>query len=115
VISFDPAIAHANSRRNLLGESPDPGLLDRLSNERHVTAQTPPTFLFHTTADTGVPPEHSVRLYLALIKAKVPAELHVFEKGPHGVGLALADPALGAWPSLLTEWLRGRGLLEKKP
>jgi acetyl esterase/lipase len=114
VISFDPAIAHANSRRNLLGETPDAWLIELLSNERHVSAQTPPTFLFHTTADTGVPPEHSVRFYLALVKAKVPAELHIFESGPHGVGLALGDPALGAWPALLTSWLRARGLLTEK-
>jgi acetyl esterase/lipase len=111
VISFDPAIAHARSRQNLLGENPDPKLIDLLSTDRRVTAQTPPTFLFHTTADTGVPAEHSVRFYLALKSAKVPAELHIFEKGPHGVGLALGDPALGAWPMLLTAWLRGRGLL----
>jgi acetyl esterase/lipase len=76
-----------------------------------VTAQTPPTFLFHTDGDTGVVPENSVRFYLALRRARVPAELHIFEKGPHGVGLAMNDPALGAWPSLLTTWLRGRGLL----
>jgi acetyl esterase/lipase len=111
VISFDPAIAHAGSVRNLLGDNPDPKLIELLSNERQVTAQTPPTFLFHTTADAGVPAENSVRFYLALKQAKVPAELHIFENGPHGVGLALGDPALGAWPTLLTSWLRGRGLL----
>ena len=76
-----------------------------------MTAQTPPTFLFHTDADTGVVPENSVRFYLALRRAKVPAELHIFEKGPHGVGLAMNDPALGEWSALLTTWLRGRGLL----
>ena len=113
VITFDPAAAHAGSVRNLLGEKPDPKLIELLSNELHVTAQTPPTFLFHTTADTGVPAENSVRFYLALKKAKVPAEMHIFENGPHGVGLALGDPALGAWPVLLTNWMRGRGLLTK--
>jgi acetyl esterase/lipase len=111
VISFDPAITHGGSVRNLLGEKPDPKLIDELSNDLHVTTDTPPTFLFHTNADTGVVPEHSVRFYLALRRAKVPAELHIFENGPHGVGLALHDPALGAWPTLLTTWLRGRGLL----
>lgn len=111
VVSFDPAITHAGSVRNLLGESPDPALVALLSNERHVTAETPPTFLFHTTADTAVPAENSARFYLALKAAKVPAELHIFETGAHGVGLALGDPALSAWPTLLTTWLRGRGLL----
>jgi acetyl esterase/lipase len=111
VISFDPAITHRGSVRNLLGEGPEPALIDLLSNERHVTSDTPPTFLFHTTADTAVPAEHSVRFYLALVRAGVPAEMHIFERGPHGVGLAFGDRALGAWPGLLTEWLRGRDLL----
>jgi acetyl esterase/lipase len=113
VISFDAAIAHAGSVRNLLGESPDPKLREDLSNDLRVTPQTPPTFLFHTTADTSVPVENSVRFYLALRKAKVPAEMHIFENGPHGVGLALGDPALSAWPTLLANWLRGRGLLTR--
>lgn len=113
VISFAPAITHAGSVRNLLGDSPDQALITMLSNERHVTAETPPTFLFHTTADAGVVPENSVRFYLALTKAGVPAEMHIFENGPHGVGLALGDPALSLWPTLLTNWLRGRGLLAR--
>jgi len=111
VITFTGPFAHKGSVKSLLGENPDPKVLDELSNELHVTAQTPPTFLFHTSADTGVPAENSVAFYLALHKAGVPAELHVFEKGPHGVGLDLADPALGEWPTLLAKWLRGRGLL----
>lgn len=113
VISFDPAIAHAGSVRNLLGDAPDPQLIEDLSNDLRVTPQTPPTFLFHTTADAGVPAENSVRFYLALRKAKVAAEMHIFENGPHGVGLALGDPALSAWPMLLANWLRARGLLGK--
>ena len=113
VISFDPAIAHAGSVRSLLGDNPDTALIRDLSDELRVTAVTPPTFLFHTTADTTVPVENSVRFYLALRAAKVPAEMHIFENGPHGVGLALADPALGLWPTLLTNWLRARGLLAK--
>jgi acetyl esterase/lipase len=113
VISFDPAITHATSQRNLLGDKPEQRLLDELSNELQVTPQTPPTFLFHTNADTGVVAENSVRFYLALRKAKVPAELHIFEPGGHGVGLALGDPQLGPWSTLLVNWLRGRGLLTK--
>jgi acetyl esterase/lipase len=110
VVSFDPAITHAGSVRNLLGEKPDAALIEELSNDLKVTSDTPPTFLFHTNADTGVVAENSVRFYLALRRAKVPAELHIFENGPHGVGLALGDPALSAWPTLLTTWLRARGL-----
>jgi acetyl esterase/lipase len=114
VITFEPPFAHMGSRRNLLGDSPSKELVESLCNERQVTDRTPPTFLFHTNEDTGVPPENSVLFYTALRKAKVPAEMHIFEKGRHGVGLAPQDPALSAWPNLLAAWMRGRGLLTKK-
>ena len=113
VISFIAPYTHRGSAQALLGDSPDPRLLENLSNDTQVTAQTPPTFLFSTSEDTGVPPENSVAFYLALHKAHVPAELHIFQHGPHGVGLDLGDPALGEWPKLLINWLRGLGLLEK--
>jgi acetyl esterase/lipase len=103
--------AHVGSRNNLLGKNPDPKLVEDLSNDLRVTAQTPPTFLFHTTADATVPVENSVRFYLALRKAGVPAELHIFQNGPHGVGLAPTDATLSAWSGLLANWLRERGLL----
>jgi acetyl esterase/lipase len=111
VITFEPPYAHSTSAKNLLGENPDPKLIDELSNERHVTAQTPPTFLFSTSEDTVVPAENSVSFYAALHRAGVPAELHIFEQGPHGVGLDLGDPVLAEWPALLGHWLRVRGLL----
>jgi acetyl esterase/lipase len=113
VISFTAPYTHQGSRKNLLGENPDPKLVEDLSTELRVTARTPPTFLFTTSADTAVPAENSVAFYLALHKAGVPAELHVFENGPHGVGLDLKDPALSEWPTLLLNWMRGRGLLAR--
>ena len=103
--------AHRGSERNLLGENPDPKLVESLSNETQVTARTPPTFLFHTTTDATVPVENSVMFYTALRKAGVPAELHIYERGPHGVGLAQSDEALSTWPARLADWLRVRGLL----
>ncbi len=115
VIVSDPPYAHQGSFHYLLGDNPSPALLENLSNDRQVTAETPPTFLFHTNADTTVPAENSVRFYLALRKAGVPAELHIFEPGSHGVGLALSDPVLDAWPPLLSTWLRHRGLLGPEP
>lgn len=111
VISFTTEFTHQGSKRNLLGENPAPELMQLLSNELQVTKDTPPTFLFHTNEDTGVPPENSVLYYLALRKAKVPAEMHIFEKGRHGVGLAPTDATLSAWPPILAGWLRTRGLL----
>jgi len=111
VVSMKPPYVHAGSLKNLLGDSPDPALVEKLSNELQVTPQTPPTFLFHTTEDKAVPVENSVLFYLALRKAGVPAELHVFEKGPHGFGLNYKDPVLAMWPPLLANWFRERGLL----
>jgi acetyl esterase/lipase len=106
VISMTAPWTHAGSRTNLLGEQPDPEVARDLSGENAVTANTPPTFLFQTTEDTVVPAENSVQYYLALRKAGVPAEMHVFEKGAHGVGLANDDPALSQWSALLANWLR---------
>ncbi len=113
VISFTAPYTHQGSKTALLGNNPDPKLVEDLSSELRVTPQTPPAFLFTTTADTGVPAENSIAFYLALKKAGVPAELHVFEKGPHGVGLDFQDPVEGVWPVLLANWLRSRGLLTR--
>jgi acetyl esterase/lipase len=106
VISFTTSYTHRGSLRNLLGDNPDPKLVASLSNETQVTPETPPAFLFHTTTDSGVPAENSVLFYLALRKAGVPAEMHIYERGQHGVGLALFDPILSSWPKQLEEWMR---------
>jgi acetyl esterase/lipase len=113
VISFTTEYVHKGSRRNLLGDTPETMLVESLSNEKQVTKETPPTFLFHTNEDSGVPPENSVLFYLALRKAGVPAEMHIYEKGRHGVGLAPADPVLSSWADRLADWFRIRGLLDK--
>jgi acetyl esterase/lipase len=110
VVTFAESYAHRGSARNLLGPDTAAARLAALSAERNVTPRTPPTFLVHTNEDTGVPPENSIAFYLALRKAGVPAELHVFERGPHGVGLAGTLPATGEWPRLLANWMRERGL-----
>jgi len=114
VISMTSDQTHKGSRNSLLGSSHDPELAKSLSNEMQVTADTPPTFLFSTNADTTVPAENSVQFYLALRKAKVPAELHIYEKGQHGVGLAPKDPILTTWKERLADWLKVRGLLSSK-
>jgi acetyl esterase/lipase len=111
VISLFADYTHQLSRKNLLGENPNPELVRELSGELNVTPQVPPTFLFSSSTDTVVPPENSVAFYLALRKVGVPAELHIFEKAPHGVGLDLADPAVGEWGNLLIHWFRERKLL----
>lgn len=110
VITLEDPYAHIGSRTNLLGEKPDPGLTEFLSNERQVTVQTPPTFLFHTSDDPVVPVQNSVFFYLALRKAGVPAEMHIYLKGRHGVGLAQDDPVLRTWPDRLADWLHAQGV-----
>jgi len=111
VITLKPPYAHMGSRTMLLGENPDPRLVEFLSNETQVTPLTPPTFLFSTDADTLVPAENAVFFFLALRKAHVPAEIHVFARGAHGAGMGEKDPSLAVWPNLLANWLRVRGLL----
>ncbi len=106
VISFGEQ-GHAGSRANLIGDPPPPDLVELLSNEKQVTADTPPAFLIHTVEDAGVPCENSVLFAQALRKAGVPFELHLFERGPHGFGLGLSDAALSRWPDLCAAWLRG--------
>lgn len=115
VLSFDPAITHKGSVRNLLGDRQnDPALLDFLSNEKQVNAGTPPTFLFHTTTDLAVPVANSLRFYEACQKHHVPVALHVFQEGKHGVGLAQADPHLKIWPTLLQGWMEQNGWLRTR-
>lgn len=113
VISLTTEYVHKGSRKNLLGDPYDPALAEQLSNEKQVTSRTPPTFLFHTDDDAGVPVENSVLFFLALKKAKVPAEMHIYQKGKHGVGLAQSDPILSTWPDRLKDWLQIRGLLSR--
>jgi acetyl esterase/lipase len=110
VITLKSPYGHMGSRVNLIGKNPPEDLVNDLCNDRQVTGKTPPTFLFHTDADTGVPPENSVLFYLALKKHGVPAEMHIYEKGPHGVGLAPKDAVLTTWKERLADWLKGRGL-----
>jgi acetyl esterase/lipase len=112
VITLTESWTHQGSKTMLLGEKTDPALARSLSTEHRVTAETPPTFLFHTNADTAVPVENSVHYFLALRKAGVPAEMHIFKDGPHGVGLAMQDLALSEWPRVLANWLRASGFLK---
>jgi acetyl esterase/lipase len=111
VISFTTEYTHKGSRRNLVGDNPSEELMKSLSNELQVTKDTPPTFLMHTYNDTGVPAENSILFYLALRKAGVPAEMHIYEPGQHGFGLAPNDPVLSTFPSHIIDWLKVRKIL----
>jgi hypothetical protein len=95
----------------LLGDNPDPKLVESLSNELQVTAQTPPTFLFHTTTDATVPVENSVHvLHGAAQGGCAGRDAHLRARSARR-GLAQTDEALSTWPARLADWLRVRGLL----
>lgn len=111
VISMKDGTTHSGSRNNLLGANPTAEAIDRMSLETRVTAETPPTFLFHTGEDAAVPAENSLLFYSALRKAGVPGELHLFRAGPHGVGLDRFEDTK-AWPDLLKSWMEHSGLLK---
>ena len=97
--------AHAGSKRNLLDENPSEALVRRYSNELQVTSNTPPSFLVHTMTDATVPVENSLQFVQALRRAKVPVEFHLYERGPHGFGLAPNDPVLATWTARCADWL----------
>ena len=109
VITMQDPYVHKGSRTFLLGDAPTQAQMDGMSPEMHVTAQTPPTFLFSTTDDHTVPVLNTVMFYTALVKAGVPAEMHIFQHGAHGSGLGAGNPQLSVWPDLLIKWMRERG------
>lgn len=105
---------HAGSKKYFLGEKPTDELIKKYSNELQVTKDTPPTFLVHTTTDTGVPVENSTMFAAALRKAGVKFEMHIYEQGPHGFGLAPTDPYLASWADRCIDWLRIHNFVPKK-
>ncbi len=108
VILFGQPATHKGSEKNLLGESPDPKLIASFQSDLNVTKETPPTFLFHTLEDKAVPPQNSVAFYSAMIRNGVAGELHVFEKGAHGLGLAKKTPGTSEWPNACRRWLEAK-------
>ncbi|HEY3136374.1 MAG TPA: alpha/beta hydrolase, partial [Blastocatellia bacterium] len=111
VITMGPN-THAGSKKNLLGDNPDPKLVELLSNEKQVTKDTPPTFIFHTVEDTTVKLENSIEFAAALRRAGVSFSLHVFPKGAHGIGLGGAqwDPEhRHPWTIECALWLKEQG------
>ncbi|MSU36953.1 MAG: alpha/beta hydrolase [Pedosphaera sp.] len=103
---------HGGSKKNLLGDKPSTDLVWLMSNELQVTPQTPPCFVWHTAEDSAVPVENALLFAAALQRAKVPFDLHIFEKGRHGLGLDSKPPEfLGThpWGADLVFWLHQRG------
>lgn len=110
VISSTAPTSHQGSFKNLLGEEGKDSdaykqLHKQLSNELHVTADAPPAFIFQTAEDKVVPPQNALSYAMACANAGVKCELHLFEQGGHGVGLAFKHPTLRPWTSLMMTWL----------
>lgn len=109
VITMDTSFAHRGSRDNLLGRTPDEALVNALSTEKRVTADTPPVFLVHADDDKTVPPMNSIAFYEALKKNKVKASMFIYDHGGHGFGMAPHDPLLSQWPMQCVQWLQRQG------
>lgn len=102
---------HQGSMNSLLGENPEEGLKKAMSNEQNITANTPPTFLWHTAEDQSVPVENSLLFAGQLSRHKVPFSLHVFPKGRHGLGLGKEQPDVAVWTDLCESWLKEIGFI----
>jgi acetyl esterase/lipase len=111
VITMRPPYAHQGSRRNLLGEHPADELVARLSLEGRVSSNTPPVLIVHAADDRSVPIQNSILFYEALLKAKVPAELHLYAHGPHGFGTASGLGPISSWVDRWFDWMRAHGWL----
>jgi acetyl esterase/lipase len=107
-------LTHKGSRTNLLGDEASADLIKLYSNELHVTRDTPPTFLVHAVTDPAVPVENSLMFADALRKAGVPFEIHLYERGPHGFGMAPTDPILSTWIKRCADWLGVHGFTALK-
>jgi acetyl esterase/lipase len=105
VISFDSSFTHYGSRRNLIGDNPSEDLIRHFSNELMITGHTPPAFLVHSSDDKAVPVKNSLVYYQGLVKNNITAEMHIFQKGGHGYGLAINRGTQSAWPDLCLRWL----------
>lgn len=110
VISFREGIGHMGSRDNLIGKTPDESATHYFSNEEQVTAKTPPTFLVHASDDDAVIPNNSILFYQALIKNKVPAELHIYERGGHGFGM-VNPTTKEQWFKRCLNWMKSEKLI----
>lgn len=113
VVAFNAPYTHKGSQRNLLGKDASPELIKLMSNEKQVRADTPPCFVWHTAEDKAVPPQNGLVFYTALVEKKIPAELHIFPKGRHGIGLGADVEGANQWPKLCHEWLKRGGFATK--
>jgi len=110
VITFSEEFGHMGTRTNLIGTGNKWELVEKYSNELHVTAQTPPTFMVLADDDGAVPPRNSIEFYMALKKFKIPAEMHIFSNGGHGFGMNKINQPVDQWPNLFAQWMKAEGI-----
>jgi acetyl esterase/lipase len=111
VISFDASFTHMGSRINLIGNNPSDETVKHFSNEIQITGKTPPAFLVHSADDKAVPVRNSIVYFEGLVKNNIQTELHVFQKGGHGYGLAINSGTQSSWPGLCIKWMKALGLI----
>ncbi|MEI7501654.1 MAG: alpha/beta hydrolase [Paludibacter sp.] len=109
VISMQIPITYRASRDALLGMQPDTTEVIHFSNQLQITANTPPAFIVHASDDGAVLPQNSIEYYQNLIKLKIPAEMHIYEKGGHGFRLGVGKPTACEWPAACIKWLHSNG------
>lgn len=114
VITMDPAFTHMGSHNNLLGKTPTEEEEIYFSNEKQVTADTPPAILIHANDDEAVVPENSIAYYMALRKHNIPATMHIFPGGGHGFSMAEGMGTTEQWPAMVKGWMDTRGLLSSE-
>ena len=111
VVTMDTTFTHRGTRNNLIGLDPTEKNVFLFSNEKQITADSPPAFLVHSSDDNAVPVKNSIGYYMGLQKNKIPTELHIFQKGGHGYGLSPNGGTESSWPDLCIRWLKAMGLI----
>jgi len=106
VVTFDSTFTHAGTRQNLVGDKPSEYTIRYFSNEYRITRNTPPAFLVHSADDKVVPVKNSIVYFEGLVINNIQAEMHIFQKGGHGYGLAINRGTESAWPELCLSWLK---------
>lgn len=113
VISMKSEITHKGSQTNLLGSNPTEIVINEYSNELWVTTDTPPAFIIHASDDKSVPVENSIRYFSALNNSNIPVELHIYEKGGHGLGLGVNDTSK-LWTTDCENWLKSQKIISSE-
>ena len=111
VITMEEAYTHMGSRNSLIGKDGDAGLVESYSNEKHVSADTPPAFLVLADDDKAVVPQNSIAFYSALKSHGIPAEMHIFQRGGHGFGMRKNGIAADQWPDLFKSWMQAMQII----